>query len=235
MNRVFDYNGSHVSPSKPVKTLKTVKKHLMVDSADRDTTKFFTNGDFVVYLPRVYENVVSLRLMGAEFPLMVKSAFSPGAITHSVSDGQNLSKTVWTGDIPITTTPFYLLVEIEGFNKTDECAINGNRSGFSNSYYAKVPVDQFGTTQYNDHSAQENVAHLSPAIGKLDRLHIRTRLHTQQGSNEGFLYWTNNGAYAGFVPENEKGAEFSLSFEIEYLDNVFDDFSSIETRVSERG
>jgi len=166
---------------------------------------------------------------------MVKSAFSPGAITHSVSDGQNLSKTVWTGDIPITTTPFYLLVEIEGFNKTDECAINGNRSGFSNSYYAKVPVDQFGTTQYNDHSAQENVAHLSPAIGKLDRLHIRTRLHTQQGSNEGFLYWTNDGAYAGLVPENEKGAEFSLSFEIEYLDNVFDDFSSIETRVSERG
>ena len=231
MNRVFDYNGSHVSPSKPVKALKTIKKHLMVDSVDRDTTKFFTNGDFVVYLPRVYENVVSMRLMAAEFPVMVTSAGSAGAVTHSVSDGANLSKAVWSGDNAITTTPFYLLVDIEGFNKTDECAINGNRSGFSNGYYAKIPVGQFGTTQYNDHSAQENVAHLTPAIGKLDRLHIRTRLHEQQGSTEGFVYWTK----AGSSVDNQKGADFSLSFEIEYLDNVFDDFSSIETRVSDRG
>lgn len=234
MNRVFDYNGTQVSPSKPVKVLKTVKKHLMIDSADRDTTKFFTNGDFVVYLPRVYENVVSLRLMGAEFNTF-GSATGVGALIHNLANGQNVVSSKWNSDVPFSTPPFYLLVDIDGFNKTDECAINGNRSGFSNSYYAKVPVNQYGVTQYNDHSAQENVAQLTPALGKLDRLHIRTRLHTQQGSTDGFVYWTTDGAYAGSTSGNQKGAEYSLSFEIEYLDNVFDDFSSIETRVSDRG
>ena len=88
-----------------------------------------------------------------------------------------------------------------------------------------------GFIEYNDHSGQENVARYSPAIGKLDRLHIKTRLHSQQG-NQGFIYWTTDGAVASGI--NQKGAEFSLSFEIEYLDNVFDDFSSLETRISER-
>jgi hypothetical protein len=63
-------------------------------------------------------------------------------------------------------------------------------------------------------------------------MRIRTRLHDQQG-NKGFIYWTTNGDLV--AEENQKGAEFSLSFEIEYLDNVFDDFSSLETRISERG
>ena len=46
--------------------LVKVKKTLQIDSADRDTTKYPTNGDYVVYLPRVYKNVTSLRLKGAE-------------------------------------------------------------------------------------------------------------------------------------------------------------------------
>ena len=48
MNRAFDYNGTIVAPSHPVRKLKTVKKVLSIDSADRDVTKFPTNGDFVV-------------------------------------------------------------------------------------------------------------------------------------------------------------------------------------------
>ena len=61
MNKAFDHNGTIVSASRPVKQLKTVKKTVLIDSADRDTTKYYTNGDVVYYLPRVYENVVSIR------------------------------------------------------------------------------------------------------------------------------------------------------------------------------
>jgi hypothetical protein len=38
MNRSFDYNGTIVAPSHPVRKLKTVKKVVSIDSADRDTT-----------------------------------------------------------------------------------------------------------------------------------------------------------------------------------------------------
>jgi hypothetical protein len=219
MNRVFDYNGTLVSASKPVKTLKTVKKTLLVDSADRDV-KFYTNGDFVVSLPRVYENVVSLRLMAAEFPLFVGGTTKQ---VHSYSNGQNaLPSSNFTNDTPIVAgdNVYYFLIDIEGLNKTDECAVDADRSTYPDSYFAKIPYLVSGSfVEYNDHSGQENIARYTPAIGKLDRLHIRTRLHSQQG-NKGFIYWPS---------------EYSLSFEIEYLDNVFDDFSQFESRISDRG
>lgn len=215
MNRVFDYNGTLVSTSKPVKTLKTVKKTLLVDSIDRDTVKYFKNGDFVVSLPRVYENVVSLRLMAAEFPALTTAKL------HLYSNGQNVPLSTYGSDGNVSTDTYYFLIDIEGLGKTDECAVNANRSTFTDSYFAKIPrlLTTDGFIEYNDHSGQENIARYTPAVGKLDRLHIRTRLHSQQG-NLGFLYWPS---------------EYSLSFEVEYLDNVFDDFSQFETRISDRG
>lgn len=235
MNKVFDYNGTFVSASKPVKQLRTIKKTFMVDSADRDTAKYFTNGDFVVYLPRVYENVVSIRLMAAEFPLLVSTNNKPGALRHFYSDGQNILSAKWNNSkILDGDNVFYFLIDIEGLNKTDECAVAGNRSTFPDSHFAKIPIAETnvgGFIEYNDHSAQDNITRYTPPIGKLDRMRIKTRLHSQQG-NLGFIYWTNNGRYADGT--SQKGAEFSLSFEIEYLDNVFDDFSSLETRIGER-
>ena len=83
MNRSFDYNGAIVAPSNPVRKLKTVKKVVSIDSADRDTSKYYTNGDFVVYLPRQYQNVVSIRVMSGEFPtIVVPSGGGAGARTH---------------------------------------------------------------------------------------------------------------------------------------------------------
>lgn len=244
MNKVFDYNGTFVSASKPVKQLRTVKKTFMIDSADRDTKKYHTNGDFVVYLPRVYENVVSIRLMAAEFPLLVITG-GAGALFHYYENGQNIASTDWADinttqnnpDAILPVNTYYFLIDIEGLNKTDECAVAGERSSFPDSYFAKIPATESNNglfIEYNDHSAQDNVSRYSPAIGKLDRMHIRTRLHNQQG-NQGFIYWTSDGAIPGTTTDNQKGAEFSLSFEIEYLDNVFDDYSSLETRISERG
>ena len=200
MNRVFDYNGAIVAPSNPVKKLKTTKKFLVIDSGDRDVTKYTQNNDIVVYLPRVYESVVSIRLAAAEFPNCTPTAKSTGSAISA---------------------PLYFVVDIEGLNKTDECSIGADRSGYPDGMFAKIPVGQQVDADhvfYNDHSAQENVAYYSPAIGKLDRMHIRMRTHTQKSTGDS-IYWSS---------------QYSLTFEIEYLDNVFDDFSQFETRVTDR-
>ena len=242
MNRGFDYNGTIVSTSRATKQLTTVKKVVSIDSVDRDVSKYFTNGDFVVYLPRVYENVVSLRLMSAEFPTVtpyviqeVSPPLSTGSgVLHSYSVGPNAPSTDFLGDLNPTSPPSYFYLDIEGLNKSDETAVGANKSTYTDSFFAKIPtvvsnpsnIDAF--IEYNDHSAQENIARYSPPIGKLDRLRLRTRLHSQQG-NQGFMYWTNNGQYAG--RENVSILDYTLVLEIEYIDNTFDQFSTTETRI----
>jgi len=206
MNRVFDYNGTIVAPSNPVKKLKTVTKTLVVDSNDRDRVKHPRNGDFVVYLPRVYENVVSIRLAAGEFPSTADTALASNPLT------------------PIAPTTLYFLIDIEGLNKTDECSEGADRSGYPDGHFAKIPIlgdntNPLSSTFYSDKGGQDNISHYSPAIGKLDRMHIRTRLHSHKTSGDWF-YWNS--------------AEYSLTFEIEYLDNVFDDFSQFESRISDR-
>ncbi len=223
MNRVFDYNGAAVSHSKPVKQLKTVKKFLVVDSRDRDVLKYPFNGNFVVYLPRVYENVVSIRLAGAEFPggpTVRSNGFAVTNTTASATDPASL----------------YYIVDIEGLNKIDECSLGADRSGYPDSIFAKIPVeDTTNKVFYNDHSNPENIGHYTPPIGKLDRMNIVIRLHSHRRSDN-YIFW-NGPSYTGTggsVPAKTSG-EFFLTFEIEMLDNVFDDFSSFESRIAERG
>jgi hypothetical protein len=239
----FDYRGSIVSTSTPTAELRTVKKVLHVDSGDRDTGIYYTNGEFVVYLPRVYEKVISLRLMSAEFPSLDL------AYAHSYTNGSNVSSAVYSNDVHVHTSsatnyiPNYFLVDIEGLNKTDETAVAGNKSQFPDSFFAKIPntvytkmsiatpVITSGFIEYNDHSGQENKAYFNPPIGKLDRLRIRPRLHSQQGS-QGFIYWTlSNATTAVASAANVNGANYCMTFEIEYLDNGFDQFSSLSTRL----
>jgi hypothetical protein len=231
MNRAFDYNGTIVAPSHPVRKLKTVKKVVSIDSADRDTSKYYTNGDFVVYLPRQYQNVVSIRVMSGEFPTIVSpSGGGAGARTHPYTAGQNNSTTSYSGDTAITSSTNYFLIDVEGLNYSDETAVGANKSTYRDGFLAKIPALVYGTfIEYNDHSAQENITRFTPALGTLDRLHIRVRTHAQQG-NTGFMYWTSDGA----VANNNRTVDFSLSLELEMLDNTFDDFSSFETRISER-
>jgi hypothetical protein len=247
----FDYRGTMVSTSKATPVLRTVKKVLHVDSADRDTAIYFTNGEFVVYLPRVYEKVVSIRLMSAEFPSLdyAYTHFYGNTVINGTSYtgyGSNIPTGTFSNDYNVgsnlVSSANYFLIEIDGLNKNDEAAIGANRSQYPDAFFAKIPafLSQRGDSggvgnmmiEYNDHSGQENIAHYSPPIGKLDRMRIRTRLHSQQGST-GFLYWTNvkttNPTSAAIA-----GANFALTFEIEYLDNGFDDFSSLETRLRDR-
>jgi hypothetical protein len=233
MNRAFDYNGTIVAPSHPVRKLKTVKKVVSIDSADRDTSKYYTNGDFMIYLPRTYENVVSIRLMSGEFPPIYDST-SAGALTHAYTAGNNVVGSTFSGDTKVTATTYYFFVDVDGLNYSDETVVAANRSTYRDSFMAKIPAVLNGTApanfiEYNDHSGPESITHFSPALGKLDRMRIRTRTHAQQG-NTGFMYWTTDGE----VANSNTGINFTLLFEIEMLDNSFDEFSSFETRISER-
>lgn len=237
----YDYRGTIVNKSTPTPELRTIKKVVHIDSADRDTGIYYTNGEFVVYLPRVYEKVVSLRLMSAEFPSL------ESARSHVYVNGTNIPSASYSSDVALVTSgnamPNYFFVDIDGLNKGDEAAVAGNRSQYPDSFFAKIAnvVSTKGsltadrTTQfieYNDHSGMENIAQFSPPIGKLDRMRIRTRLHSQQGS-QGFIYWTTDQsvAAAAGAGTNTNVVNFCLTFEIEYLDNGFDKFSSMSTRL----
>lgn len=69
------------------------------------------------------------------------------------------------------------------------------------------------TLYYNDHLSDEQLTRYNPPIGSLDRLHITLRRHTST------------------APAILGSGENTFTFEIEYIDNVFDDISSFETRL----
>jgi hypothetical protein len=166
-------------------------------------------GDFVVYLPRVYENVVSLRLRSAIVAAPQSAGFT-----------QN-----------------YLLMSIEGLDKIDETATGAQRSGLVDNAFARISnpnmADPASETQntftiyYNDKVDEENVTRYTPPIGRLDRFHIVLRYHPSTvvptaGTN---VPSTN----PNFAPITFGTSNHSFTFEIEYLENGFDDFSSFET------
>lgn len=238
MSQLFDYNGVAVAPSVPKRVLRTQKKTLHIDSADREQVKYYTNGEFVVYLPRTFSNVVSIRLKAAEFPPILAGGSNPAARQHTYSTaGGNVPTSTYTNDVAVTTDN-YFLIDIDGLNKSDECSVNGVRSTYPDHFFAKIPavIQSRGNAgaltnmiAYNDNSFQENIALYSPPLESLDKLRIRIRLHSQQG-NQGFMYWTSDGAVAG-AGNRGGAADFNLCFEFEYLTNGFDDYSSFETRV----
>jgi len=226
MNRVFDNNGSFLSQSTPKKLLRTVKKTFSVDSGDRNKTLYPTNGEFVVYLPRVYENIVSIRLKSAIFPFL-ESQGQGNLVLHAKSDGPSYTN---DGTVIPPFMPSYFLLSIEGLNKTDECAKEANKSSCVDSYFALIPnvfTNTGSNLYYSDHSNSENISKYYPPIGKLDRLKISTKLHEYPDS---VLYWTEDGT--AFNPAAPNIMDYVLQFEIEYLDNGFDDFSAFETRLA---
>jgi hypothetical protein len=214
----FDRNGVLVRQSQPVKELRTVRKTLLIDSRDRDPTKYVKvnggasssdPGDFVVYLPRVYENVVSLRL---------KSAIIRAPQSTNFTDN-------------------YVLLSIEGLDKIDETATGAQRSGLVDNAFARISNPNFTkaatnvdlTIYYNDKVDEENIVQYTPPIGRLDRMHIQLRYHPNTVVPAA---GTNNPATApNYAPITFGTSEHSFIFEIEYLENGFDQFSSFETQM----
>lgn len=216
----YDRNGVLVRTSQPVRELRTVKKTLLIDSRDRDPTKYVKvnsgattsdPGDYVVYLPRPLENVVSVRL---------KSAIIAAPQSTNFTDN-------------------YVLLSIEGLNKIDETAPYANRSGFVDNSFARIAnpnlttLDASGnpvtyTIFYNDRVDEENIVRYTPPISTLDRFHITLKYHVGNAASAG------NGDSTGRVlnaPIVFGTSENSFTFEVETLDNGFTDFSSFQTRL----
>ena len=102
--------------------------------------------------------------------------------------------------------------------------VGASKSTLVDSVFAKFQVKEgyTGNIFYNESSDIHTNFNYQPALGKLDRLHLRTRLHSQQqgSTTYGTLLWPTR--------------EYSLTIEIVTLENSFDDYSSIETRLNER-
>jgi hypothetical protein len=215
----YDRNGVLVRQSQPVSELRTLKKTITIDSRDRDPTKFVKvnggasasdPGEYVVYLPRPIENVVSIRL---------KSAII--AAPQSTNFTEN-----------------YVLLSLEGLDKMDETAYGANRSGFVDNLFAKIPNPNFTksatgvdlTIFYNDNVGEQNVTYYRPPISTLDRFHVTLKYHSGVAVSASAL-----GDITGRVlnaPITFGTSENSFSFEVEYLDNGFTDFSSFQTRLN---
>lgn len=221
----YDRNGTLVRTSQPVKELRTVKRTLLVDSRDRDPTKYVKvhagasssdPGDYVVYFPRPFENVVSIRLKSA-----IIAAPSGG-----FTDG--------------TTTQNYVLLSIEGLNKIDETAYGANKAGFVDNTFARIsnpnisgqtltPATNTYTIFYNDNVDEENIVRYTPAIGTLDRMHITLKYHAGGPSSASVPGDVTNRVLN--APITFGASENSFTFEIEMLDNGFTDFSTFQTRL----
>jgi len=76
---------------------------------------------------------------------------------------------------------------------------------------------------YNDMSYAPNITYYNPPIATLDRMHITLRRHLPLS---GISFTTPANQPITFGP-----AENSFTFEIEYIDNVFEDVSAFETRL----
>ena len=215
----FDHNGVIVRKSQPVGELRTLKKTIAIDSRDRDPTKYVKvnggantsdPGEYVVYLPRPIENVVSIRL---------KSAIIAAPQSTNFTDN-------------------YVLLSLEGLDKIDETAFGANRAGFVDNTFAKISNPNFTkaatgvdlTLFYNDNVGEQNITYYRPPISTLDRFHITLKYHSGVAASATAL-----GDVTGRVlnaPITFGTSENSFSFEVEYLDNGFSDFSSFQTRLN---
>ena len=215
----YDRNGTLVRTTQPVRELRTIKRTILVDSRDRDLTKYVSvragasvsdPGDYVVYLPRPLENVVSVRL---------KSAIIAAPQSTNFTDN-------------------YVMLSIEGLNKIDETVYGANRAGFVDNSFARISNPNFTkaatgvdlTIFYNDNVDEENVVRYTPALGTLDRLHITLKYHAGAASSASIP-----GDVTGRVlnaPITFGTSENSFTFEVETMDNGFTDFSTFETRLN---
>jgi hypothetical protein len=215
----YDRNGVVVRQTQPVGELRTLKKTIIIDSRDRDPTKYVRvnggpggsdAGEYVVYLPRPIENVVSIRL---------KSAVIAAPQSTNFTDN-------------------YVLLSLEGLDKIDETAFGANRAGFVDNTFAKISNPNFTksgtgadlTLFYNDNVGEQNITYYRPPISTLDRLHITLKYHSGTASSV-----SAPGDVTGRVlnaPITFGTSENSFSFEVEYLDNGFSDFSSFQTRLN---
>lgn len=213
----YDRNGVLVKNTQAGPTLRKMKRVILIDSRDRDPTKYTKvnggattsdPGDYVVYLPRPFENVISIRLMSAEIAAPQTVGFP-------------------------APTP-YILLSLEGLNRMDETAPLADRSGLVDTAFAKIPINASGAVAagavvyYNDKISPENVTVYSPPVSNLNRVHVTFRHHIPASAWNTYSTIITATNPVG-APITFGTSENSLMLEIEYLDNGFDDFSTFQS------
>lgn len=215
MNRSFDYNGVQIAPSKPVQKLVRRSRILHVDSGDRDRTFFPRNGNFTVYLPRAYERVIGINIKDAEFPSLSTVKVWDVSLNDEVLATNYFSAA--------TTDPNYFFLEIHGLNMSDETVYTADRSASTNSVFGKfVGGKKEDPVIYNESSNAHQDIEFYPALTKMDRLQMRLRSHKMTQNQH--MYWSSS----------PSESEWSISLEIQTLENSFDEYSTIETRLGNR-
>ena len=224
MNRTFDYNGVQIAPSKPVQKLVKRSRILHLDSGDRDMALFPNNGKFTIYLPRAYERVTAINIKCAEFPPMLNG---PPMATVQLAQwtGPDVGSPPTGVSAYLSEVPRYFFLEAQGLNMSDETAPAADRSASTNSVFAKFVISNATdpVTIYNESSSAHQEIEFFPPLTKLDRFQFRLRTHNMNGNQ--YMYWPHNG---DSIPE------WSMTLEIETLENAFDEFSTIETRLGDR-
>jgi hypothetical protein len=128
----------------------------------------------------------------------------------SVSDGTN---TTLVGAFSVNPAPAtYVLMEIANLNKIDETAIDNKKSGRVDGSFAKIPItvntgDFVFLSDTGTNPLNQSV--YTPPISKLSQLQIKFRHH--------------DGRIINF-----NGVEHSFTLQLELLDNVMDEYSSLE-------
>lgn len=216
----YDRNGVLVKNTQAGPTLRKSKRMILIDSRDRDPTKYVKvnggattsdPGDYVVYLPRPFENVTSIRLVSAEIAAPQNGGFA-------------------------APTP-YILLSLEGLNRMDETAPLADRSGYVDTVFAKIPTNasaalNAGTViYYNDRISPENITVYSPPVSNLNRIHVTFRHHIPTSAWNTYSSTVTATNPVG-APITFGTSENSLMLEIEYLDNGFDDYSTFQSFVS---
>lgn len=223
MNRAFDYNGVQVAPSRPVQKLVKRSRILHIDSGDRDALLYPNNGNYTIYLPRIYERVTGINIKDAEFSSIstvkvwdVSVSGGPRDSRPASYPGSQLTTSNFISTA--TTSPNYFFLELQGLNMADETAPAADRSASTNSVFAKFVSGVYAEPViYNESSNAHQDIQFFPALTKLDRFQVRLRTHRMNLYQS--LYWDAN---------------WSISLEIETLENAFDEFSTIETRIGDR-
>jgi hypothetical protein len=269
----YDRNGVLVTTSQAKPALRKCTRVVTIDSRDRDPTKFVRvpggpavadPGDYTVYLPRVFNNVTSIRIKNAviqglsfsETYVLVgleglnrMDESAPSADRSGFVDSA-FAKLSWTSFPPVLTATVssatsaasaitYTTSAAHGLYVGQVISIAGtlapaglNLSGVlvatipspttftvsttanpGNSSSGASVVTSQPTLYFNDSSSDEQITRYNPPIGSLDRLHVTIRRHTST------------------VPITLGSGENTFTFEIEYIDNVFEDVSAFETRL----
>lgn len=216
-------------------------------------------GDYTVYLPRVFTNVTSIRMKNAVIQglsfsdthvlvglegLNRMDETAPGADRSGFADSA-FAKLTWTSFPPVVTASVasvsgsgtvvtYTTSAAHGLYVGQMVTITGIATAaynLANVLVASVTPTTFTVTStatgstgtgivfsnptlyFNDHVSDEQITRYNPPIGSLDRLHITVRRHTST------------------APITLGAAENTFTFEIEYIDNVFEDVSAFETRL----